>query len=402
LTSLKDDINTTSGEQLCDSNLANAWVETDSSALRNNALAVIDFTRSAGTSAPKLMAVVKANGYGHGSTIAALAFRTGGADAFAVTSLNEASELVAAGIDPNDTPILTFSPMVTEEQCQHSVFLGLHNTVCNVTQVELLNDAAAAAGKKVNVHLKVDTGMARLGLRPAEALGVAREINERRSLVLAGVYTHFATSFADDLSATRKQLKMFEEFCTELNNLAITGFLRHCANSAAILRLPESKLDMVRIGTLLYGQYPTKKAAMVPGLLGNTMSLRARVIFVKELPAGTPVGYGAEYVTRRPTRIAILPVGFADGVGMLPGSLTKGWRGVNMLAAQFLRPRAATVKFGDFDAKVLGRIAMQMMAVDVTDSPEQIGEGEIATVPARRLAVSSSLTRIPRKSEARS
>ena len=372
----------------------NVWVRVDHGALRRNAEAVRSFLKSGDGGSPDLMAVVKANGYGHGVGNAAQAFRDGGAGWFGVTSIVEADELIASGIDPAETPILVFSPLVTERQCDDALRGGVHLTVCDPGHIDLVDRAANRLGVVANVHLKVDTGMGRLGLPPAGALKTASEILRRPSLKLTAVYTHFARATENDLTPTRTQLKKFTEFCDSLAASGAAPFLRHCANSAALARLPESRLDLVRAGTLLYGQYPSSDVPKLPGLNASTLFLEARATFVHDLPAGVSVGYGAEYKTTRPTRAAVIPVGFADGVAMQPSSVTQGVRGLKQLVAGLVNPQVLFVKFGGFAAPVIGRVAMQMIVVDVTDAPTAVAAGDIAAVPARRLAISASLPRI--------
>jgi alanine racemase len=340
------------------------------------------------------MAVVKANGYGHGAVIAARAFREGGATWFGVTCLEEAVELIDGGIDSIATPILCFAPLVTNDQAAIAIKNNIHVTVCSSEHVQLISQAASENNTLAQVHLKIDTGMGRLGVLPQEALSLAKEIREHSSIELAGVYTHFASANDDNLQKTKAQLSKFLATCESLQSSGITDFVRHCANSSALLRIPESRLDMVRAGTILYGQKPAANSPEVPGLVIDTCTLKTRVVFVHGLPKGADVGYGAEHKTLRPTRTAVLAIGYADGVSMQPASLTRGWRGLRSVLSSIITPKPLTVKFGSFQAPVLGRIAMQMMIVDVTESPTAINIGDIAAVPARRLAIRSS---IPRK-----
>jgi alanine racemase len=382
--------------------LDNVWVRIETAALANNARAVRAAISAGQKADTLLMAVVKANAYGHGALIAAKAFREGGANWFGVTSVVEAKELIDGGIDSSMTPILVFTPMVTEQQCQLAIESGLHVTVCDHGHVALIDRIATKLGRQAHVHLKVDTGMSRLGLQPPDSFVVAREIISMAHLNLAGVYTHFATSFEANLGMARKQFSAFLRLCDRLKDADVSGFLRHCANSAAILRMPEAWLDMVRAGTLLYGQYPSSHCPKLPGIEPNTLALKARVVFVHDLPVGAFIGYGAEFQTTRPTCTAVLPIGFADGVTMQPASLSQGLRGLKSLARGFVKSSPTTVKFGDFQAPVLGRVAMQMMVVDVTDAPDRVNIGSVATIPARRLAIRSALPRLTAEDEAAS
>jgi alanine racemase len=380
--------------------LDNVWVRVYADVLQENMRAVASFLGSEVKSGPKIMAVVKANGYGHGAGVAALAFRAGGAGRFGVTTLVEALDLIDAGIDSRQTPVLIFSPAITKRQCEIAIKLGLHVTVCDEYHVDLLGSIANELGKTVQVHLKIDTGMGRLGLAPNDAYRIATSAKFTGKLHLAGVYTHFATAYQDSLAATQRQLQTFMSFTDSLNAAGISGFLRHCANSAALLRLPNSRLDMVRAGTVLYGQYPTQHSPRVPGLNGNTLALQARAIFVHDIPAGATVGYGSEYKVTRQTVAAVLPVGFADGVTMQPASLSMGLRGLKSAAASILRPQSLLVSFGSLQAPVIGRVSTQMIVVDVTDLRGAVKTGDIATIPARRLAIGARLPRVVSVSKA--
>ncbi|HEX5324216.1 MAG TPA: alanine racemase C-terminal domain-containing protein, partial [Capsulimonadaceae bacterium] len=160
--------------------------------------------------------------------------------------------------------------------------------------------------------------------------------------------------------------------------------------SAALLRLPESRLDMVRAGTLLYGQYPSADVPRLSGLQTKTWLMQARVVFVHDLSPGSPVGYGAEITVKRKTRAAVLPIGFADGFAVSPNSLFRGTRGLRAV----LKQDQPHVFLQGYKAPVLGRVAMQMIVVDVTDLPQMVRPGDIADVPARRLSASARLPKI--------
>ncbi|HEY3332978.1 MAG TPA: alanine racemase [Capsulimonadaceae bacterium] len=371
----------------------NAWIEIDSDALTSNAIALREFVTGSASS-PELIAVVKADGYGHGAVTAAKAFTAGGVGRFAVTTLDEAAALVRGGIDPAVTPILVFAPIVTPSQANAAALLGVEPTICDPHHVRLLVAAAETTGRVVNVHLKVDTGMGRLGDPPIDACRTARLIAATPALKLVGTYTHFANASDTDLASTRAALARFTGCCDALSADGISPGLRHAANSAATLRLPEARLDAVRLGTVLYGQYPSAAVPKVPNLNANTWQAKARVVFVHNLPAGATVGYGSEVTLRKPTRVAVIAIGYADGYEMSPNSMFKGQRGVNSLVKQALGNNVPRVYLHDTAAPVLGRVAMQMIVVDVTALGDKVKEGDIANVPMRRLAASAHLPRV--------
>jgi alanine racemase len=370
---------------------SNAWVEVDLDALGSNVRAL---KMALAPERPEIIAVVKADAYGHGSVASAKAFRSEGISRFAVTSLDEARALVEGGIDPRETPILVFAPMISTAQATEACSLGLETTVCDAHHARLLICAAEGLGATAAVHLKVDTGMGRLGEAPSDALSVARLIAASDRLKLTGTYTHFARAGEDDLAPTVASLKAFTEFCTVIESEGILPGIRHAANSSAALRVPESRLDAVRLGTVLYGQYPSSNVPKVAGLNPKTWQAKARVVFVHELPSGATVGYGSEIRLSRATRAAVIAIGFADGFAMSPNSVFSGKRGLAALVKQALGRETPFVYLHGNRAPVLGRVAMQMIVVDVTALGESVKEGDIADIPMRRLAANARLPRI--------
>lgn len=361
-----------------------AWVSVSRSALGHNFDAVRTLLAQDRAKPPQMIAVVKANAFGHGAGETARIFQDAGADFFAVTTPDEALELRAAGITGR---ILVFLPPLPE-QIGTLLAAELDLTVGDAACLDAVADAARASGKTALVHLKVDTGMGRLGALPSEAPALAQKVAETPGLRFAGIYTHFARALERDETATRRQFDEFDRVLRGLERADINPGLRHCANSAALVRFPDLRLDAVRPGTILYGQYPS---GAVPRALDlrETWRMQARIVAIREVPAGTAVGYGGEYVTRRPTRLAVLPVGYADGFTVAPASVNSGWRGLRTL----LRPAPVTVMVGGKRAPVVGRVAMQICTVDVTDVPD-VSVGEVVTVPARRITASARLPRL--------
>lgn len=371
----------------------NAWIDIDCAALQANA-ALLRSHLDGQASSAEIIAVIKADGYGHGAAHAARAFARAGVKRFAVTSLDEAAELVSSGFDAHTVPLLVFAPVVTPDQAAYLCEIGAEATVCDAHHLRLLINAAEGADKRIAIHLKVDTGLGRLGEPPSEAIGIARLVAASDRLTVAGVYTHFARSSEPSLAPTKRQLAAFVAFIDRLKSEGIQPGICHAANSAATLRLPESRLDAVRLGTILYGQTPSQSVPTVPGLNPNTWSAKARIVFVHHLPAHAHVGYGAEARLARPSRIAIIAVGYADGYGMSPDSLHRGRRALSSLSRQLVGRDTPFVKLQGQAAPVLGRIAMQMIAVDTTDLSRPVEEGDIAEVPMRRLAASARLARV--------
>ena len=359
-----------------------AWVSVRRSALVHNVRAVQSLLAQSSPT-PTLIAVVKANAFGHGME-AARVFSSAGVDFFAVTALSEALELRALGITGR---VLMFLPPLPE-QADAIVAHDVDATVCDPENVRALSDAAMRLGKTVRVHLKVDTGMGRLGVLPPAALSLARTIADNNRMDFAGIYTHFAHALEDNTDAVRGPFRVFQSVLAELDAGGIRPGLRHCAGSAALVRFPEMRLDAVRPGTILYGQRPS---AHVPKLnLRDTWQLNARTVAVRDVPAGTRVGYGGEWTARRPSRLAVIPVGTADGVTLAPASIGKGLRGLKTLLSGGTQ---WFVTVNGQKAPIVGRVSMQICTADVTDIPT-VGVGDVAVVPCRRLSASARLVRV--------
>jgi len=312
--------------------------------------------RGAVPSAAKMMAVVKADGYGHGAVTAARAALSGGADALAVATAEEGRQLRQAGIE---APILVLGA-ADPESAAIAAAEGLTLTVCSPEMVRNCQAAAeaAAASKgtpvRLRVHLKVDTGMSRLGIRSAEERdAVMQALSECGRVQLEGAYTHFSDADGDEEGEAFSE-GQFARFLELTEGLRV---LRHCANSAASLRHPEWALDMVREGISFYGCPPVKTGLA----LQPCMEWRAKVSFVKEVPAGVYVSYGRTFQTDRPMRIATVTCGYGDGYHRAASG------------------RAEVLIHGK-RARVLGRICMDQMMADVTEIPEVRPEDPVVLI----------------------
>ncbi|MGO8672114.1 MAG: alanine racemase [Capsulimonadaceae bacterium] len=368
-----------------------AWVSISPAALRHNVQKIVRHLATA-SPAPRLIAVVKANAYGHGAGQAAAVMEAAGVDFFAVTTAEEALELRVAGITGD---ILMFAPPLAgrgEELIERNISL----TVADQGGLGWVADAARRVGRPAMVHLKVDSGMGRLGFLPSEAPAAVAQVAAGPATRLAGVYTHFSRALEPGFAPTIAQFQTFQKVLAAIEaagiDISSRGVLRHCANSAAFLRDHATWLDAVRIGTLLYGQYPTPASPRSLDLQA-TWQLKARVVSVRSVPAQTAVGYGAEYITSRASRLAILPIGYAEGVTLAPSSVMSGWRGAKVLVRNALGAAGPAATIRGRPAPILGRVAMQMMTVDVTNI-DGVEAGDIADVPCRRLAASARLPRV--------
>jgi alanine racemase len=362
------------------------WVEVNTAALAANLGAV----RARLKPGCRIFAVVKANGYGHGLEVAARTFVEAGAEYLAVTTLDEAVRIRAAGIR---APLLLFAPSPPDE-ADALLEQDLTATVYCVEQLLALSSAARQRGKRLKVHLKVDTGMGRVGCLWTDAALIAEALTNDPGLKFEGVYTHFATANNPGSALYRQQRDTFSAVLELLDAAGHRPPLAHAANSAALLNDPEVHYDGVRPGTVLYGQVPP--GGRPDGLkLEDTWRFCCRVMQVKDLPAGWTVGYGAEYKVKKPTRIAVLPVGYTDGLTVEPASVFRGKRGLKRWAGENLlhKGRPYAVIHGK-PAPFVGRVAAQMCCVDVSAIPEAKA-GDAAKLPARRTLVSAGVPRLP-------
>jgi len=294
----------------------------------------------------KFCAVVKADAYGHGAIPAAKAVLAAGADMLAVAIVNEAIELREAGIT---APILILGH-TPSFQASLLVSYGITQAVFSFEMAEALSRAAVAAGTTAKIHLKIDTGMSRIGIVYKKAGAFAAEIANLPGLEIEGAFSHFATADSTDKTYALHQFDCFQIALQQIERNGIKLAIRHIANSAAIIDMPETHLDMVRAGIILYGLWPSAEVnKKIP--LKATMHFKTCVTYLKEVPAGTPISYGCTYKTDQPRRIATLPVGYADG-----------WpRSLSNKAQVWLHGRKVPL---------VGRICMDQCMIDVTQVPE--------------------------------
>lgn len=363
------------------------WVEVNAAALAAN----LDALRPRLAPGCEIAAVVKANAYGHGLVEAGRVFLEAGALMLAVTTLEEGLRLREAGIN---APVLSFAAPAFG-QAPALVAAGITASVSSAEAARSLSEAAVAQGCVCALHLKVDSGMGRLGCLPDEAPDLARAIAGLPGLSLDGLYTHFATPFTRQDCAAALQLQQFLRARCGIIDAGIRIPYTHVANSAAILGdngLREMPMfNLVRPGTVLYGQLPADAGS--PVALRSTWTYKTRALLVKWIPRGGTVGYGCEFVARRRTRVCVLPAGYVDGIGVEPASTMAGWRGLRRALAQRARGRRPGVTFGGRPAPFLGRIAAQLCCVDVTHLMD-VMPGDEAVLPARRTLVPASVPRI--------
>lgn len=294
-------------------------------------------------------APLKADAYGHGARVVAPALLAAGAEMAAVATVPEAVELRQVGWT---RPILVLGNVLAvadeaerAERLEAIVRHRLTATAADATVIDRLSRAKSS--QPIDVHLKIDTGMGRMGAMPADAVELVKQIRGAATLRLAGVYSHFATADFELTDLVASQLAVFKETLARVSDHLPRGVIRHIANSAATITLPDAHFDMVRPGLAMYGYWPGKHmAAMVD--LRPVLRLVSHVSMVKELPVGHCVGYGRTFTTTRPTRLGIVPVGYFDGY-------------VRALS------NAAMVRVNGGHAPVIGRVSMDQMAIDLTD-----------------------------------
>ena len=348
------------------------WAEVSSSALTHNLQAIRDFVNPAegNRKTPcKVLSIVKGNGYGHGGPQVAKILEKAGSDWFGVTCTNEGIDVRKAGVRK---PILVLTSFWPGEEANLLKY-DLTSVVHRCEQLQALDRAAAkrSARKTVSFHLKIDTGMNRLGIATSDLECFAGQLAKCKHLRLGGVMTHFASSEAFTPAPagqqTREQEVRFLEALERLRKLGIDTGIVHMANSAAIAARPESWGDMVRPGVILYGYHPgydpvERRAESEKRLpLKPVMSLRTRIISLRRVAAGSGVGYGAKFVPQRPSLIAVLAAGYGDGIHR---SLSNG-KGCVLVRGKLV--------------PIVGIVSMDVTMIDVTDV-EDAAVGDIVTI----------------------
>lgn len=326
------------------------WAEIDREALRHNLAAV----RSQVGPNVRVMAVVKANAYGHGVGEVAQALADG-VEMFGVANVSEAEELRSsvAGV-----PIFILGPALPEER-ERIVAARFIPTVSTIKEAQAFD--ALAGGQRVAVHLKLDTGMGRIGIKESEAGAVTREIVALPRIEVAGLASHLPVADEDD-AFTREQLARFHREVAELRKLGLDRPVVHVENSAGIIAYPAQAGDMVRAGLMLYGSAPLVE---FQPRLRAVMTWKTRITLVRDMPAGHGISYGRTFITPKPMRIATLAVGYADGY------------------QRHLSNRGAEVLIRGRRCPVLGRVTMDQILVDVTALPG-VEAGEEAVLLGRQ------------------
>jgi len=299
----------------------------------------------------ELMAVVKGNAYGHDILEISSVVLENGATRLAVARLEEAIFLRKAGIT---VPILVLG-LTLKPQAESLVSYDITPTVCEFEMIEKLSELAVQMNKMAKIHLKVDTGMGRIGIFPDDVLRFIKRIKTLKKVEIEGIFTHFSVADEKDKFYTEEQFRKFIEILTILEKEGIKIPIKHVGNSATLLDLPHMWLDMVRPGLAIYGLYPSKEVKKTINLI-PAQQFKTKIVFIKELPRGESISYGRTYITKRRMRVASLPVGYADGYNRLLSNqgevLVRGQR-----------------------VPIIGRVCMDQCMIDVTNLTQvEIGD----------------------------
>ena len=329
-----------------------AWVEIDQAALAHN----VRQLKKLLASKTQLMAVVKADAYGHGATMVARSALDAGAGGLCVATVQEGIQLREAGIE---APILLLGATNTPEQVRAIAYWQLQPTICTPQQALVFSETLSCLKKTLLVHLKLDTGMSRLGMPWQEARQFVELVKRLPYLEIKSVYSHLATADSLDPTVMRLQHQRFEEAIAQLHSAGITPPRLHLANSAATLTDPALHYDLVRVGLALYGLYPAEHLRGAIDLK-PVMQVKARVTQVKTIPPGTGVSYGYQFIAERQMRLAVIGIGYADGI---PRNLSN----------------KMTVLIRGKQVRQIGTITMDQLMLDVSEIPD-LQTGEVVTL----------------------
>ncbi|MCC0177712.1 alanine racemase [Waterburya agarophytonicola K14] len=333
-------------------NRQRAWVEIDLTALAHNVKTLKNFIQPQ----TKLMAVVKADAYGHGAVAVAQTALTNGADCLAIATLPEGVELRQAGIN---APILILGAINAVEDIQAIAAWQLEPTICNLEQALVFDRTLASLGKSLPVHLKLDTGMSRLGTNWQDANSFVSLVKSLSNLKIASIYSHFSTADESDRTTMNLQHQRFQNAITQLKDGGYIPPQIHLANSAATLCDRSCHYDIVRVGLALYGLYPA------PHLrnsieLKPVLQVKAKIAQVKIIPSGEGVSYGRKFITKKDTKIAVVGIGYADGI---PRNLSNHLQAI----------------VGGKLVDQIGSITMDQLMLDVDHIPD-LRSGDIVTL----------------------
>lgn len=329
-------------------NIRPVWAEIDLDCIRDN---MIEIRKQVGDKT--IIAIVKADAYGHGAIDVSPVLLENGADKLGVAVITEALELRESGIDA-PILILGYTPLDFAEDLIHQ---NIEQTVYSLEYAVGLSKIALKEGKEMSIHIAVDTGMGRLGfLLNEQGLKDIEQINKLKNINIKGIFTHFATADENDKEYSMQQMNKFKDFNEKLEERGIDIKEKHLSNSAAILDIDEAYFDAVRPGIIMYGYYPSNEVNKEKINLKPALTLKSNIVHVKVLPKGEYISYGREFKTERESIIATLPIGYADGYTR---ALYKNGK----------------VIINGKSAPIVGRICMDQCMIDVTDvDPVSVGD----------------------------
>lgn len=348
-----------------------AWAEIDLDALAHNIREIRKIT----SKESEVMGVVKADAYGHGVAQVSQTLLENGATRLAVATLDEAVQLRQKGFK---VPVLILS-YTDPSRSEELILNDITQAVFDIETAKVLSQAAVKLQKNVKIHIKLDTGMTRVGFIPGEqAAEEIIAISKLPGIIVEGMFTHFASADETDKSYTHMQFGKFMDTYRQLEGKGLHIPLKHVCNSAGIMDFPEMHLDMVRAGIILYGLYPSQEVDKSRIALKPVMSFKAKVTLVKEVESDTCISYGRTFTTARKSRIATIPVGYADGY------------------ARLLSNKGRALVNGE-EAPVVGRVCMDQCMLDITDFKNEVAVGDTAVLFGRQGGMEISMDEVAGK-----
>lgn len=367
------------------------WIEIDVDDIRSN----LEQVRSCLKEEVRLIAVVKAQAYGHGAPEVARILYQQGVDFFAVSYLAEALALRKSGLKAS---ILLLTPLTNEEQVQEALENFITPSITSLAEAEMINKISRTCNRSSTVHLKIDTGLGRFGLDLEQAVQCCQVLKRDSNIYIEGIYTHMAEAAARSSGYTKKQFKRFMEVVTYLQERGYRIPIKHCANSAVLLNYPQMQLNAVRVGTLLSGEHPV-------GRIDRRLELRdpyrfkCRIISLKKVEKGSYLGYRRSYRLKKTAQIAVLPVGYRDGVALSVNNKASGFVDLLKMVAKmvlnyfdFTRVQIKVTYQGSF-YPIRGKVFMQMCLVEFPADLE-VQVGDEVEVPIRKTLVLGNILRL--------
>jgi len=362
------------------------WIEINLDAIKNNYLKIREHVRPQ----TKILGVVKADAYGHGLVEVSKELERQGVDYLGVTEISEGIRLRKAGIR---TPVLVFGPFLPQDAYYFQEF-QLTATLADLASVKNI----MALGLDITAHLKIETGLGRTGFKNAELPELVEILKNCDNIKLEGIYSHLAASMWESPAFTKQQFQHFLEANKFLEEKGLDIPIKHICNSAALIKFPEMHLDMVRAGTVLYGQEVAGKQNFQKNL-ENAWRLKGQITYINELPKGHSIGYERTHILKSRAKTALVPIGFHHGFSVEPIPKPKGIVDlIKVLGKTVLRcfdhPRVRTyVRIRDKNVPVIGKVGMQLTILDVSSIPD-IKVGETVELPGRRTNISLELPKV--------